>query len=637
MTADAYTILKKHWGYNNFRGPQAEVIAAVCTGKDAVVILPTSGGKSICYQLSALLLPGCCLVISPLIALIKDQVSALTKRGIAAAGIYSGLTNHEIEILLQDAAQDQYKLLYVSPERLQSQHFLDRLKHINVNLIAVDEAHCISQWGFDFRPAYLRLTNVRNIIPGTPLMALSATATSRVLLDIQETLKLQQPALFIQPLLRPQLSFSVFTMDSKINKLVHILEKVPGSSLVYCNSRRKCSEVAHLLKFYQVAATVYHAGLTKDERTEKQDAWMNNSIRVMVCTSAFGMGIDKPDVRTVIHYDAPDSIENYYQEAGRAGRDGHRAYAVLLVSHTDMEEMKEKAAEKYPSIARIRTVYQYLADYLMIPVGLGAEQYFSFDISEFAKNFKVSVHLAMNVLRILAQEGIIAFEEDIFIPSFVSITVPRENLNDIEKAHPEIEETLKALLRLYEGITDTGVVVHEKQLAAFIRRSLSHVMDQLRHLQRLHVIKYTPQKNTPQIYFFTNRAPAAELYINTNNYLFRKCMYENRVHSFSSYIQETSLCRAVDMATYFNPEQKHVSCGICDNCLTQKNTTVNTEDIEKAKNAIKQFLMQEPLHIAALVNRQHDLSKPFFWKAFNYLLAEKMITMNKMGIISWNR
>lgn len=636
MTAEADQLLKKYWGYDNFRSPQAQVIEAACSGKDVVVILPTSGGKSLCYQLPALLLPGCCLVVSPLIALIKDQVSSLTQKGIAAAGIYSGLTTQEMDELLRNAMQGHYKLLYVSPERLVSKHFLEYIRQIKLNLIAVDEAHCISQWGYDFRPAYLKIANIKSIHAHVPLMALSATATELVLEDVKEKLNLQQAIIFIQPLFRPHLSFSVFTIDSKINKLVHILEKVQGSSLVYCNSRRKCSEIAHLLQFYQIAATVYHAGLLKEERNERQYKWMKNEIRVMVCTSAFGMGIDKPDVRTVIHYDAPESLENYYQEAGRAGRDGNRAYAVLLVSHTDIEEIKEKAKEKYPSIAQIRMVYQHLADYLQIPVGLGAEQYFSFDISEFAKNFDLSVHLAMNVLRILGQEGFISFEEDIFIPTLVTVKAPREILNDIETAHPEIEETLKTLLRLYEGITDTEVPINEKQIAKFIRRDIAHVTKQLRLLQHLRIIDYTPKKNTPQIYFFTNRAPASELNIHTDNYLFRKNMYENRLYSFISYMQELVICRAVDMATYFNPKQKGVNCGICDNCLRKKEIRIDLDDLGITTNRIIECLQKNPLHIAALVNKMPDLPKQKFWKTVNYLLAEKILTMNKMGIVSWN-
>lgn len=635
MNANAYFLIKKYWGYETFRKPQEEVIQAACSGKDTVVILPTSGGKSLCYQLTALLMPGCCLVVSPLIALIKDQVSSLQQKGIAAAGIYSSLTAMEMEELLRDAVQGRYKLLYVSPERLESKYFIECLRHMQVSLIAVDEAHCISQWGYDFRPAYLKIKNIRLVHPKVPLMALSATATSAVLDDLHDKLMLRKPVSFILPLQRSQLSFSVFEIDSKINKLVHILEKVPGSALVYCNSRRKCSEVAHLLKFYQISAAVYHAGLTQEQRNETQHAWMHNHTRVIVCTNAFGMGIDKPDVRTVVHYDAPDCLENYYQESGRAGRDGKRAYAVLLISPTDIAELKEKIAEKYPSIAQIRTVYQYLVDYLQIPVGLGAEQYFSFDMNEFVKHFKVSVQQAMVVLRILALQGILAFEEDIFLPSRVIILAPRETLNDIELEHPEIEETLKTLLRLYEGIVDNEVRVHEKQIAKFIRRDLAHVIKQLQLLHRMHIIKYTPQKNTPQIYFFTNRAPASDLYIHTQQYLFRKSMYENHLLSFINYMQETVTCRAVDIAAYFNAKQAAVKCGICDNCLSKRIIKVDACEMEIIKNRIRQCLSQNPLHIIALVNEMQNIPKQKFWKSFNYLQAEKLIVVNKMGVVSW--
>lgn len=636
MIETALSLLKKHWGYDSFRAPQYQIIETAYGQKDTLVLLPTSGGKSLCYQLPALLLPGCCLVISPLIALIKDQVSSLLQKGIPAVGIYSGLSKTEVEIILKDVSHQKYKLLYVSPERLKSKLFQDYLAAMSISLIAVDEAHCVSQWGYDFRPAYLDIKNIRKELPNIPLMALSATATSGIIDDIKANLSLREPLCFIEPILRPQLSFSVFEVDSKINKLVHILESVQGASLVYCNNRRKCAEVAHLLKFYNTPATYYHAGLSQQERTQRQDAWMSGNTRVMVCTSAFGMGIDKPDVRTVIHYDPPDCFENYYQEAGRAGRDGKRSYAVLLLNHTDKADMINKAADKYPAIQEIKKVYQSIADYLQIPIGIGAEQYFPFDISDFTKKFKVSSVLTMNVLRILGQEGILCFEEDIFIPSMVIVSAPRESLEDIEKTYPDIEQTLKALLRIYEGIADDEVAIYEKQVAKFLRRDLDFVHSQLQLLKKRQIIKYTAHRATPQLYFFSNRASAAHLSLHAENYLFRKNLYEGRLYHFIRYIEDQNTCRAVSIANYFNP-QKIQNCGICDTCSGKKNNTIQPDDVEALKQRMQIQLSNQEIHIATLVKIFEDIPKQKFWNVFHYLEAEKMIRIDKYGKVCWHK
>ncbi len=636
MIETAQVLLKKHWGYEAFRAPQYQIITTSCTKKDTLVLLPTSGGKSICYQLPALLMPGCCLVISPLIALIKDQVASLQKKGISAIGIYSGLSKVEVDTILKDVVDEKYKLLYVSPERLKSKLFKDYVSNMPINLIAVDEAHCVSQWGYDFRPAYLDIKNIRKELPNIPLMALSATATSGVIEDIKVNLSLKEPVCFIEPISRPQLSFSVYEVESKINKLVHILERVQGKALVYCNNRRKCAEVAHLLQFYNISSTYYHAGLAPQDRTQRQEAWMNDQTRVMVCTSAFGMGIDKSDVRTVLHYDPPDCYENYYQEAGRAGRDGKRSYAVLLLSHTDKQDLINKASEKYPAIQEIKRVYQFLADYLQIPVGIGAEQYFPFDITDFTKKFKVSTVLTINVLRILGQEGILSFEEDTFIPSMAIVTASRESLADIEKAFPDIEQTLKAILRIYEGIVDDEVPIYEKQIAKFLRRDIDFVQSQLQLLNKRQIIKYTTHQSTPQLYFFYNRASAANLSIDSENYLFRKNLYEGRLYHFIRYIENQNTCRAVSIANYFN-DHKIENCGICDTCAGKRNKIIHPQDIEAVKQRMKIYLNKNVMHIATFIKHFDDIPIQKFWNSFHYLEAEKMIVIDKFGQVSWQQ
>jgi ATP-dependent DNA helicase RecQ len=626
--------LSKYWGYKTFREPQREIIESALAGEDSLILMPTAGGKSLCYQLPALLLPGCTIVISPLIALIKDQVNSLQKKGIAAAGLDSSLSESYMNEILQNAISGKTKLLFLSPERLKSVRFRECLHQIKVSMWVVDEAHCISQWGYDFRPSYLQIAIVRNERPLAPCMALTASATPWVQADIISKLQLKQHKIFAKPFHRPQLSYSSFAVESKLKKLTDILKKVPGSGLVYCNNRRKCTEIANHLRYYNIQADYYHAGLPPEERNLKQEKWMTNQLRVIVCTSAFGMGIDKPDVRTVIHYDMPDSLETYYQEAGRAGRDEQKSYAVLLAEPTDMKTLEMLTAEKFPDIQQVKLIYQYLADFLQVPVGSGKDQYFDFDIAEFTKNFKLNAHTVFNMLRLLEQEGFISFSENNAVPSSVQITAPRETWLDIEKMNPSIEPLFKILLRVYEGIADNEVPVYEKHLSRKLQTTEQSIRENLSVLMKKQVLIYRPQKNTPQIYFLSNRAPAAYLNIDIDLYLFRKSLYESRLRVFLEYVNLSDKCRSAFITSYFSGAD-YQPCGICDNCIRFNKKEISSGGFETVYRQIEAILKKEPLLLVMILKQLNQIPHADIWQALNFLLGERKIIWDERGLLRW--
>lgn len=632
MTEAALNILKQYWHHNSFRPQQEAIIESVLNGKDTLALLPTGGGKSICFQVPALMKDGLCLVISPLIALMKDQVENLQRRGITAAAIHSGMTFYEVKQTLQNAVHGAYKFLYLSPERLETNLFKEFLYHLHINLIAVDEAHCVSQWGYDFRPPYLRIANLREDLPNVPMLALTASATPLVQDDIIDKLKLRHANIFRQSFEKPNLSYSVFKVDSKINKVFDIINGVQGSSIIYCKSRRLAKEVAHLLSLQNIAADFYHAGLSQEERNNKQEAWINNKIRVIVCTNAFGMGIDKADVRTVIHYDTPDCIENYYQEAGRAGRDGKKAYAVLLYLPGDASDLEALPGIRFPVMYDIRKVYQSLADYLQIPVGSGEGGYYDFDLNEFVKNFKLDVHLVINTLKVLEQEGHLAFNENIFLPSQVKFVVPKDSLIDFEQSHPDLEPVMKCLLRTYEGIYDNRVSVHEKQIAKLTRKKIEDVKNELLQLNAVGVIEYLPQKETPQIYFLLNRAPAQFLYINHENYLHRKQQFELRTESMLRYLHLQKECRSKYISAYFG-DRFIKDCGICDVCLQKRSYTITESEFNKIQHSIFQHVNGKTISVNELLRQLTGMKKDKIWKVLEFLQSENKIAIDEFGII----
>lgn len=565
MIAQPIEILRQYWHYSSFLPVQEEIIDSVLHGKDTLALLPTGGGKSLCFQVPAMVHPGICLVVSPLVALMKDQTDQLRKKGITAFSLHSGMSRKEVINSFQLAAGSNCKFLYVSPERLETDLFIEYLPSLSVNLIAVDEAHCVSQWGYDFRPPYLRIAALRKLLPDTPVLALTASATEEVLRDIGDKLELRDPALFRRSFTRPNLSYSFFKVDNKIRKISEILQKVPGSGIVYCKTRRATKEISELLMRQGISAAAYHAGLPREERTQRQEDWIKDRVRIIVSTNAFGMGIDKSAVRTVIHTDPPESVENYYQEAGRAGRDGQKAYAVLLSDEQDNNRLQALPDLRYPSIPAIRPVYQHLMNYLQLPAGVGENNYYDFDLTVFADRFGMETNAALSVIKVLEQEGLFSFLQQVWLPPKGRFVTGKETLYEFERDHPLLESLIHALLRTYEGIFDHPVTIRERQLAFITRKTPAEISAGLAQLQAFHIIDYTPPKDTPQLYFLRDRPNAEDLYIDPVAYRERKERYATRVRTMIRYLDLSGKCRSRYLANYFG-DKEAVDCGICDNC-----------------------------------------------------------------------
>ncbi len=628
----ALQILEKYWGHNQFRPLQEGIIDAVLAEKDVLALLPTGGGKSICFQVPALLKDGMCLVISPLIALMQDQVSNLQEKGIEAAVIHSGMPFMAVKETLQAATSGAYKFLYLSPERIESNLFKEYLPALDISLIAVDEAHCIAQWGYDFRPPYLRIAALRNELPGVPVIALTASATKDVETAILEKLAFKDPLVFRQPYKRPALSYSYFEVESKINKTLDIINNVKGSGIVYCNTRKQTKDIAELLQLQKISADFYHAGLSAEDRQEKQKKWMKGDTRIMVCTSAFGMGIDKDDVRTVIHYEMPDCLENYYQEAGRAGRDGKKAYAVLLATKADITKARNLHETRFPAIATIKSIYQSLANYLQLPVGIGEGSYYDFNLLEFCNNFKLDLAVVTQTLKVLEQEGHIQFSENIFLPTQVCFTASKESLENFEQAYPAFEPLIKALLRTYQGIFDNRISVFEKRLGAICRLDVQGVQNQLQQLAAMGIIEYLPQKETPQIHFLVNRAPAAFLHIDQDLYLSKKEAFTARINTLINFAINPGSCRSVFIGNYFGDTDKS-SCGICDYCLAQKKIKLESAAFTSIEQQLYALLTTSPSPISQLLITIGKEQEEEAWEVIRFLESENRLVMNENGTI----
>ncbi len=559
-------LLRQHWRHQSFRPQQEEVIMSILEGKDTLALLPTGGGKSLCFQVPTLARPGLCLVVSPLIALMKDQVDSLRRKNITAFFLHTGMNRRELVNTFQTAVNSNCKFLYVSPERLETELFNSWLPSLDVRLIAVDEAHCVSQWGYDFRPSYLRIAALRTALPGVPVLALTASATPRVMADIADRLELKEPVVFRQPFTRPNLSYSFFREDNKIRKITEILEKVPGSGIVYCKTRRSTREISDWLTRQGIPAAAYHAGLSREDREQRQEDWLKDRVRVIVSTNAFGMGIDKSAVRTVIHADVPESVESYYQESGRAGRDGRKAYAVLLATAGDSSRLDSLPEIRFPPLAVIREVYQHLMNYLQLPSGAGEGQYYDFDLTNFCRRFECEVSAVSDILRLLEQEGLLSFQQQVSMPARVQFIAAKEALYDFEAEHPGLQPLIHGLLRNYEGIFDQPVFIRERQLAYATRKEPRQLAADLAQLEAFGIIEYDPPKEMPQLYFFRDRVAAEELYIDPVRYRERKEVYAARVRAMARYLLLSGECRSRYLANYFG-DRDAGDCGICDNCL----------------------------------------------------------------------
>ncbi len=633
---DIYSILKQYWGYDHFRPLQEDIIQAVLKKKDTLALLPTGGGKSICFQVPAMAMEGICIAISPLIALIKDQVEQLKRRGIPVLAVYSGMHYLDVKKTLQNAAFGNYKFLYLSPERLETELFLEFLPAIKPCLIAVDEAHCISQWGYDFRPPYLRINNLRAELPGVPVIALTASATKAVQDDICTQLHFDKTALrFQQSFERTNLSYSIFSPAAKEIKLVEILSNVKGSAIVYCKSRKHTQQVAGLLAMKGIDANFYHAGLSTDERTSRQESWIKGQTRVMVCTNAFGMGIDKPDVRVVVHYDVPDCLENYYQEAGRAGRNGKRAYAVLLYQPSEICDLIQMLAIRYPSEEKIKTIYTALMNHLQVAAGGGEGNSYDFDMAVFAQRFKLNILEATYGVQALAQQEILSFNEIVFRPSTVVFTASKSQLQDFEAQQPQLEPIIKALLRSYEGIFDYVTSVYEGLLANFVKVSKEQVTILLSRLHQHGIIQYNPPTDKPQVYLIKSRMYADDFKIDGKQLALRKAQHEKRTLAIARYLEDDGSCRSQLLATYFSASHEK-KCGICDNCINHAQRDLSPTEFEALYKKMVLLTQQGTVEITQLLKLLKPHSNTQVWKTIDYLEGEELVERDSKGFIKIN-
>ena len=630
---DIHAILKRYWGYDKFRPMQEDIIRAVLDKKDTLVLLPTGGGKSICFQVPVMVMEGICIVISPLIALIKDQVEHLKKRGIPVLAVYSGMHYLEVKQTLQNAAFGNYKFLYLSPERLETELFLEFLPAIKPCLIAVDEAHCISQWGYDFRPPYLRINNLRQELPGVPVIALTASATKPVQDDICKQLHFGKDAeKFQQSFTRANLSYSIFSPPAKETKLLEVLTNVKGTAIVYCKSRKHSQQVAALLNVKGLSADYYHAGLSAEDRTAKQESWINNKTRVMVCTNAFGMGIDKPDVRVVVHYDVPDCLENYYQEAGRAGRDGKRAYAVLFYQPNELTDMMKLMDIRYPSADQIKNIYTAVMNHLQIAAGGGEGNSYDFDMAVFAQNFKLNILQATYGIHALAQQEILSFNEIFFRPSTVMFTASKTDLIEFEQQHPELEATVKALLRSYEGIFDFSTTIYESLLAKFLRTTREIIVQSLKKLHQYGIVQYMPPTDKPQLYLIKSRMYSDDFKINANELALRKAQHQKRLSAISFYINELHSCRSNFLAEYFGAPHGN-DCKICDNCINHPKKEFAAIEFEEIYTKILAHTKKEAIEVSELIKKMKPLKEADIWQALHFLQGEEYIVEDPLGFI----
>lgn len=620
---DYRKILKQYWGYDNFRGIQEDIIRSIGEGRDTLGLMPTGGGKSITFQVPALAQEGLCLVITPLIALMKDQVRNLRERGIKATAIYSGMTREEIVIALENCIFGNYKFLYVSPERLDTEIFQIKLRSMHVSLITVDESHCISQWGYDFRPAYLKIADIRQLLPGVPVIALTATATPEVVSDIQQRLQFRQENVFRMSFERKNLAYVVRHTEDKESELLHILQRVDGSGIVYTRNRKKTKEISLFLNRNHITATFYHAGLNDETKDSRQKAWLKGEFRVMVATNAFGMGIDKPDVRVVIHADVPDSPEAYFQEAGRAGRDGMKAYAVLLFCARDKITLKQRVSDTYPETNYIRKIYEDINFYYQMAMGDGRGCTFAFNIDEFCRNFKHFPVQTDSALKILTRAGYLEYTDEQDNASRIMFTITKEELYRIREQSEDTEKLIRILLRTYTGLFTDYAYISEDNLSTRSGLSKQQIYETLLSLSRQHILHYIPAKKTPYIIYTRERQETERIYLSKEVYEDRKESYVQRINAMIEYAESENRCRSRMLLRYFGEKNEH-NCGQCDVCLQQHQSGLKSGEFEAISQQLQALLKENPLSLQEIKDKM-QVPENQLMKVVSYLVSEEII------------
>ncbi len=597
-----HQILANYWGYTSFRPLQEDIIHSICAGKDTLGLMPTGGGKSITFQVPAMTMEGVCIVVTPLIALMKDQVENLQKVGIKATAVYSGMSRQEIITQLENCIFGNYKFLYVSPERLTTDIFLAKLQAMSVCLLVIDESHCISQWGYDFRPSYLKIAEIRKELPNVPVLALTATATPDVVNDIQDKLGFHEKNVFQKSFARKNLAYIVRKTDDKLQSLIYILGKVQGSAIVYVRNRKRTKEIANLLQQAGMSADFFHAGLQREEKEKKQTLWKNNNCRIIVSTNAFGMGIDKPDVRLVIHIDMPSSLEEYYQEAGRAGRDGEKAYAVALCSTKDSAKLKTNLANEFPDKSFIYRVYDTLCNYFQIAMGFGLDTVHDFKLTDFCPIYKLPILQTHYALKILELSGYIEYTDEMENASRLIFLATREELYKYLGENKHTNDIVQVILRLYTGLFADYTYINENEIAARARVSQQDVYEALVKLSKYHIINYIPQKKTPLIIFIRPREETRYLFIPKTAYEDRKERLKNRIEKVLEYINNDTICRSQKLLAYFD-EKESEPCHCCDVCQSSYISNVKNWEFETIRNNLLTQTNEQRLRLCDLVNK----------------------------------
>lgn len=618
-------ILKQYWGYDRFRGIQEDIIDSISKNKDTLGLMPTGGGKSITFQVPALAKEGMCLVITPLIALMKDQVQNLKKRGIKALAIYSGMSRQDIIITLENCIFGNYKFLYISPERLDTELFRTKLRKMHISMITVDESHCISQWGYDFRPAYLKIAEIRELLPDVPVLALTATATPEVVKDIQARLHFRHKNVFRMSFERNNLAYIVRKTENKTAELLHILRSMPGSAIIYARNRRRTKEITELLNNEHITADFYHAGLDDATKDIRQHRWQSGESRVMVATNAFGMGIDKPDVRIVIHMDLPDSIEAYFQEAGRAGRDGQKAYAVILYAKSDKTTLHKRILDTFPEKEYIRDVYEHLQYYYQMAMGDGLDCVREFNIEDFCRKFKYFPVPVDSALRILTQAGYLEYTAEQDSTSRILFTIRRDELYRLREMGEDMDRLIQAVLRSYTGVFTDYTYINEASLAICTGLTRRQIYEMLVHLAKLRIVSYIPHKKTPYIIYTRERVEAQRIHISSEVYEHRKARYETRINAMLDYVTNDTVCRSRMLLDYFGERNEH-NCGQCDTCISLRSKPGASEQPDRKTLCAKVcgILSRESLTPAGLL-KQLPMDKELLTEILHRLLDEGKI------------